>query len=66
MSWLRPIDRLTLWWLDRKAADERPPRDVACAECGRMVPPGEGFWFARWRLAACSEDCSFAVQSDRF
>lgn len=63
---MRPIDRLALWWLNRQEANKRPPYGLECAECGKPVGPNEGAWFPQWRLAACSEDCSFLIQADHF
>ena len=62
----RPIDRIASWLLRREAARRRPDTILECAECGRPVAPNEGAWFPQWRLAACSEECSFLIQSDHF
>lgn len=64
--WTRPIDRIALWLAKREAARRRPDVTLECAECGKAVAPNEGVWFPQWRLAACSEECSFLVQGDRF
>jgi hypothetical protein len=61
-----PLSRLVSWFVQREESRQRPAHPIPCAECGEMVGPDEGSWFKQWRLAACSEDCAFAIQSDRF